>query len=373
LQQLAADDDNMLAAVRNATNLKVVFRIKDPIEAEELAHAVVPLDLEIPVKSLVKPAVVGHRRIKLGSESTSEQTATTNAVTKSEATNESHTVSYAESEAVMDAKSESSSESEALSAMDASSRSNLSGVGESITSADMMTPAQGIFGAPTVIGMSDGTGLTSHTASGTASSSASGRTAGSARATGSTHAVSHSSAWGESIARGASRATSIGRAETRGTGRTQGNSEGLEPVLAELPSAVHGKDNVLYMAAQTLRTLATGRAFINYVGSAGMVPVLLTVPRISEHPLSADAFAALRERILSKSSAATPVAKAVALVSAREQKLLDARATAAAEIPEPETFRTRAPPGAGPRERSRPAAAVPGRARKVSNDNRSVR
>jgi hypothetical protein len=127
------------------------------------------------------------------------------------------------------------------------------------------------------------------------------------------------------------------------------------------------------MAAQTLRTLATGRAFINYVGSAGMVPVLLTVPRISEHPLSTEAFAALRERILSKSTAATPVAQAVALVSAREQKLLDARATAATEIPEPETFRTRAPPGAVARERSRPAAAVPGRARKVSNDNRSVR
>ena len=372
LAQLAVDDDNMLAAVRNATNLKLVFRIKDPVEAEELAHAVVPLDLELPVKSLVKPTVVGHRRIRLGSESTSEQIATTDAVTKSQGTSESHTVSYAESEAVMDAESESVSESEALSAMDASSRSNLSGVGESITSADMMTPAQGIFGTPTIIGMSEGTGLTSHTASGTASSSASGRTAGSARATGSTHAVTHSSAWGESIARGSSRATSIGRAETRGTGRTQGTSEGLEPILAELPSAVHGKENVLYMAAQTLRTLATGRAFINYVGKAGMVPVLLTVPRISEHPLSAEAFAALRERILAKSAAATPVAHAVALVSAREQKLLDARTTAGRrEIPEPRKLFEHGRRQARLRASvSRPAAAVPVRARKVSNDNR---
>jgi hypothetical protein len=372
LAQLAVDDDNMLAAVRNATNLKVVFRIKDPVEAEELAHAVVPLDLEIPVKSLVKPAVVGHRRITLGSQSTSEQSATTDAFTKSQGSSESYTESYAESEGVSDAKSESISESEALSAMDASSSSDLSGVGENISSADLLTPGQGVLGSPTVIGMSEGSGLTSHTASGIASSSAHGRTAGSARATGSTHATSHASAWGESTSHGTSRATSVGRAATRGIGRTLGTSEALEPILADLALAVHGKDNVLYVAAQTLRNLPTGKAFINYVGQSGMVPLLLTVPRISEHPLSAEAFASLRERVLSRSSAATPIEEAILLVSNREQKLLDARRKAE-ELPEPETFRTAAPSSAVARERSRPAAASPGRARKVSNDKRQVR
>ena len=39
---------------------------------------------------------------------------------------------------------------------------------------------------------------------------------------------------------------------------------------------MHSKQNVLYMAAQTLRSLPTGVAFINYVGSSGMIPVLLT-------------------------------------------------------------------------------------------------
>jgi hypothetical protein len=350
---------------------RILWRM-DPGEAEELAHAVIPLDLEIPVRSLIKPTVVGHQRIKLGSESISEQTAQTNALTKSEGTSESYTVSFAESEAVTDAMSESVSESEARSAMDALSHSHLSGVGESVTSADMLTPGQGIFGTPTVIGMSEGAGLTSHTASGTASSAAHGRSAGSARAKGSTHAVSHASAWGESSSHGTSRATSIGRAETRGTGRTQGTSEALEPILADLPSAVHGKDNVLYMAAQTLRNLPTGKAFINYVGQSGAVSALIAVPRISEHPISAEAFASLRERVLSRSSAATPIEQAILLVSNREQKLLDARRKVE-EIPEPETFRTAAPPSAVARERSRPAAASPGRARNVSNDKRHVR
>src|ERR1700676_3592471 len=112
--------------------------------------------------------------------------------------------------------------------------------------------------------------------------------------------------------------------------------------------------NVLYMAAQTLRNLATGQAFINYVGRSGMVPVLLTVPRISEHPLSAEAFAALRERMLSQSSAAMPIAEAARLFAVREQRLLTARKSSE-DKPEPETFRTRAPsePTAA-RVRSRP-------------------
>jgi Helicase HerA, central domain/Type IV secretion-system coupling protein DNA-binding domain len=373
LQQLAVDgDDKLLAAVRNATNTKIVFRIKDPVEAEELAHAVIPLDLEIPVRSLIKPTVVGHRRIRLASEGTSEQTAKTSAVTESEGSSESQSVSYAESEGVTDGESKSFSESETASAMDATARSDMSAVGESVMATDMLNPNQTVFGAPIIIGMSEGTGQTAQTASGTSSSSGHGRSAGSARAIGSMHATTRSSTWGESTSHGTSRATSVGRAETRGTGRTQGTSEALEPILSEMPSAVHGKENVLYMAAQTLRTLPTGQAVINYVGQSGMVSVMLTVPRISEHPLSAGAFASLRERVLSRSSAATPIEQAILLVSNREQKLLDARRKAQ-EIPEPETFRTAAPPSAVARERSRPAAASPGRARKVSNEKRHVR
>jgi hypothetical protein len=80
----------------------------------------------------------------------------------------------------------------------------------------------------------------------------------------------------------------------------------------------------------------------------------------------------MRERVLSRSSAATPIEQAISLVSNREQKLLDAKRKLE-EIREPETFRTRAPPSAVARERSRPAAPSPGRARMVSNDKRRVR
>jgi hypothetical protein len=60
--QLGKPDDQILAAVHNATNLKIGFRVKHPKEAQEIAEAIIPLDLEIPVRALIKPTAVGHKR-----------------------------------------------------------------------------------------------------------------------------------------------------------------------------------------------------------------------------------------------------------------------------------------------------------------------
>jgi hypothetical protein len=343
LEQLAVEGDNMLAAVRNATNLKVVFRIKDPKEAEELAHAVIPLNLEMPVRALMKPTVIGHRRIKLESESVTDQTAVTHALTETEGTSESHTVSQSETTGITDAQSVSVSENEALSASQGTSQARSSGVGESSMASAMMTPAPGVFGAPTIIGMSEGAGSMAHTVEATGTSAASARSSGSARSEGSSHAETTASTWSESVSRGTHRAKSVGRGETKGTGRTKGASEALEPIMATLPSAVHGKDNALYMAAQTLRNLPTGRAFVNYVGNAGMMPMLLTVPHIADCNLSAEAFGTLREHILSRSLAATPTGRATFLVAERERMLLD---RGERELREPATYRVTAPAGA---------------------------
>jgi hypothetical protein len=63
---------------------------------------------------------------------------------------------------------------------------------------------------------------------------------------------------GFAVSRGISRATTTGVAETRGTSASEGWQEAFEPLYANLPSAMHSKENVLYMAAQTLRNLTTG-------------------------------------------------------------------------------------------------------------------
>jgi hypothetical protein len=425
--QMAVESENMLAAVRNATNLKVVFRIKDAEEAEELARAVVPLDLEMPVRSLIKPAVIGHRSVRLKSESTGESTSTNTSRSQMSGESESESDSYSTSAANTTARgintTESGSESAGESTSTTASRSlgiaegvsnsvnnnisigegtsqvHASGSADGTSTTGTILPLSGdLFEVPTVLTVSDGanstanssqasgmnysTAASSGTSTGTSASKSSAaalsigtaasrsRTIGFATGKSTTHAMTLGSTQGRAHSGGRNHATTISSGDASGRTSTSGTAEAFEPLYADLPSAMHSKENVLYMAAQSLRNLPTGVAYVNYVGESGMVPVLLTVPRISEHPISTEAFASLRERVLSRSSAATPIEEAILLVSNREQKLPRRKAE---EIPEPETFRTAAPPSAVARERSRPAAASPGRARKVSNDKRHVR
>ena len=56
------NDDPIREAVLNGPNLKAVFRLKNPKEAEEMAETVIPFDLEQPVAALTGPAVVGYER-----------------------------------------------------------------------------------------------------------------------------------------------------------------------------------------------------------------------------------------------------------------------------------------------------------------------
>ena len=368
LGQFRVESDNMLDAVRNATNIKIVFRIKDPKEAEDLAHAVIPLDLEMPVRALVKPTVIGHRRIRLENESVSEQTATTDAVLETRGESESHAVSYGESYAVTEAESESLSQSEGWNAAEALSHAQAASTAESASVTDTLAVPQGVFGSETLVGISQSSGQTGANVQSNGAVSASGQSGSSGRATGRSTAVTQASSWGESVSHGTSRATTVGRSETRGQGSSKGNSEALEPILADLPSSVHSKDAVLYMAAQTLRNLPTGRAVVNYVGTNGMVSCVLSVPKVSEIVLGPQAFALLRERMLAASPAAVLIDEACAQIAQREQELLSLHH--AEEDEEPASFRSKTPSAVAGGGWTPPSAAVRGKPRPASNRKR---
>lgn len=439
LGQLAVESDNMLAAVRNATNLKVVFRLKDPAEAEDLAHMVVPLDLEMPVRALVKPTVVGHRIRHMKGEQFAEQRSTTD--TQIETAGQSTTIGRAVSESFALAIGESESEtithgsshtegwgrshstnesagsgwsdgenwSIGSSTADALSRSRTSG-----SSRGSQRSAQGTvtgpsdddrwrqrsipnryFNSATLSGISRSEdvqssealaiGATRTTGSNVARGGSSGRTYSSstgsssgrsrsvqdtksfsiATTRGSSRTTTHTVGVTESIAESTSRSLALGTGKTQGTSQGHSTQEALEPIYANLPGSVHSLENVKYMAAQTLRGLATGQGFLNYVGASGMTALLLTVPNVTEHPLTEAAFAQLRERMLSRSSAATPIADAELLVSRREDAVLRF-AQANDEDCEPASFRTKAPVSAPKPEQPRPAVAGRGRTRTTS-------
>jgi hypothetical protein len=74
--QLANADEEILSAVRNATNCKIAFQIKDHKEAADLAEMLIPLDLEQPIAALSKETAVGYRREALRNGSTTNSTGT---------------------------------------------------------------------------------------------------------------------------------------------------------------------------------------------------------------------------------------------------------------------------------------------------------
>jgi hypothetical protein len=109
-------------------------------------------------------------------------------------------------------------------------------------------------------------------------------------------------------------------------------------VYADLPTAVHSKENVLYMAAQQLRSLKTGVAYLSYVAGSGLITARIAVPKVRAVAADNAAFNALRDRILAQSRSAIPMSEAIAVLEKREQQLI-AEAKQVNEMEEPASFR----------------------------------
>jgi hypothetical protein len=151
-----------------------------------------------------------------------------------------------------------------------------------------------------------------------------------------------------------------------GSSRAEGLSEGLEPIYADLPSAVHSKENALYLTSMMLRSLKTGQAFVNYVGAMGMVSALLSVPRVQSATLSDDEFAELRARVLAASPSAIDSMDAAREIDKREQRLIKQAADAkelAAKPKEPKSYRVAPPKAAAPEDPSTFRVRSPKRAK----------
>jgi hypothetical protein len=325
LQQLRKESENMLAAVLNATNVKTVFRIKDPKEAEQLAEMVIPFDLEMPVQALTKPAVIGYRRTELANNSTAENHSTT----RSRSTTSGRSETYTETEG--------------------GSRSITLSEGTSVADNESETESEGRSRAANAISdrsISEGVS----TSRGRSTSSSSSR------------AETESENWSTSRAISHQRSRTEGLAETRGETHSHGTSEALEPILRDLPSAVHSRDNMRYMAARLVRSLPTGRAFVSYVSAAGLVTALVKVPNLAEIQLPLDGFSRLREQVLSHSLSAIPARQAAELIAQRERMF-----GVQAETAEPGSFRTNQPPQVPKPGRSRPDAARRRRSRPNAN------
>jgi PAS domain-containing protein len=334
LAQLGEPQDQLRAAVRNSTKLKAVFNIADYIDAEELALAVKTLDLEMPVQASVRPTVVGNRVARLGSASTSEQRSTTDMRSRSEGVGESRSRMHARSFAETRAQGESTAQSEATSVGEGTSQAFLSGVGSGASSVEMMTPGTGW--SPAVIGTSEGVSSMAQSSQASGTNTMFGETTSRMRGKSVMYAVSSGEGIGDGVSYGVQRATSSGSAESSGTSLTRGEAETFEPIYELLPSSFHGKEHALYTAAQMLRCLKTGQAFVRYFDAGGARETFLSVPRVTECAISDPEFAALHDRVLLASPSASRAQTARGKVAERERVLI-AEGRAACIPPEPKS------------------------------------
>lgn len=337
LSQLEMAGLDILEAVKNTTNVKVVLRIKDMEEATELADSVLRYDLEMPVRTLIKPTVVGHRIVRLNGESISEQFATTDMLTyaRGRTVTESSSSSVGTSDTFGEGTgtSESASRSVANGVSNASMTGNASGT----TSGIQLSPVNGPMPYNyTLVGASQGESAQFHAAQSSGTQATDSSSSGTTASTSSSSAQTTSKSWTEGIAVSSSESISTGKAKTVGQGKTFGSQETFEPILEDRPTAVHGLENIRYMAATVLRNLTAGRAAINFVDADGMKTAALTVANVQSYALSQTKFEALRESVLDASPSAVPRDVAETNVEDRHRDLK--ALVASTQLSEPDTM-----------------------------------
>ena len=215
-----------------------------------------------------------------------------------------------------------SAEGETRSFGDGVSETSLAGGASGMSATEVMTPGAGLS-VPVVVGMSESASSVAHSSLGKGSSRTEGRATTRATGNSSVFAQTTGRGRGEAQMRGHSAARTAGRSDTRGAAQTRGAQDAYKSVFEDLPSSFHSKGNVLYFAAQSLRSLTTGKAFINLVDGTGMKAGLLTVPPVRSRALHAAELEELRARILDASPSSLRMDAARAHATDRRRAVIE--------------------------------------------------
>lgn len=383
---LGKPDDPVRLAIERIPATKIAFRMNSMEEASTLAPEIMHLNLEQPVEVLTKPTVIGQKKVRLKSASIGTSAAVTDTV--SDAMNESTTVEEGTQRSKTHSRSETLSESETDEENWSHTHTDSESIGESDTVGESESCSSGQSGSrgensgsSTSSGSSlayDRDGLVTGQPSGGSTSNGTGSSAGSNRSSGwseeevhgssTAHTESHTFTSSDSDTVGGSHSQTVGRAttegnadtvgtshsrasttgSTRGTSRgsTQGHSsnvgwsEGFEPLMANLPVAVHSLENVKHYAGELLCSLPTGTCVVRTVEGGRIEGAIVRVPERPCAPVDDKQYATDVALIVDYGSAGVAMEVAQAAIAAREERIV---ATAAAlvtgAIEEPQSFR----------------------------------
>lgn len=269
LAQLGQPGDKTYEAVRNSTEIKAVFRVKSAKEAQELAHDVLPLSLELPLAASVRPVQVGFeiKELKSGSYSVHEGEGDSEAAHAAQAIAKGRTAMQTWMRSVGHAMTQSSGRGSGT----ASGVGTTEGLNAVQSHMDSMAYSydpntQTFIGMPMPLGMNVASAEGGSTALLSATSQQSSRSQSVFESTTETDSWSEGEggglAFSDSLS--TSEGTSKGRHTTRGITRGGSAGEALFPVYQELPTSFHGKDNALYMAGEMIRALPVDRAIVRF-------------------------------------------------------------------------------------------------------------
>jgi hypothetical protein len=286
-------------ALKNCVSTRITFRVADGEEAEQRARDDIPMDLERPKQSMVRPTNVGVKRTTLSS--------------KSRSTNEARGRSKGETE----------SESQAASATEAHGESEAFGFSSFEAEGAAQSDSAGQIFDVGPNGMPVGLPLSRSANQGSSLSSVSGAGTSAMRGKMSMQA--------KSVAASRGHASSTASHET--SGKSEGVSEGeaFEPIYDNLPSQLYSLEESVYQAARTLKHLQPGEAIIAFGDFAGKVKV----PLLPTVDLSKEENVALRRRFIDASPSSIPIEEAKAALNARKARLIALASKHQAPPPDP--------------------------------------
>jgi hypothetical protein len=146
-----------------------------------------------------------------------------------------------------------------------------------------------------------------------------------------------SSSYGSTKGRAITNNTS--RAASHGSSQSDGWSEAYRAVYADLPAAVHSKENVVHMAAEVINNLPTGTAIVKALVGNAIESAVVRLPRVDDPAGTAEAQRQVRTELLAKSPAALPAAEANKIIVERRNWLKAQGAKLFALPAEPKTYR----------------------------------
>jgi hypothetical protein len=155
-------------------------------------------------------------------------------------------------------------------------------------------------------------------------------TQGEADTVGSSH--SHATTKGNSI--GKTHGTTHGKSDTGGW------SEAYEPIMANLPAAVHSLQNVKHQAAELLIALPTGTCVVRTLRDGRIEGAIVRVPERVSLPVDDTQYAADLNLVMEYGGVGQPMKAARAAIEEREQSIIAEAATliSSADV-EPKNFR----------------------------------